>query len=42
VDHEQTEQIEELFKQINKEQNGQLDILVNNAYKGVNVNALII
>ena len=37
MDHEKSEQIEELFKQINKEQNGQLDILVNNAYKGVKV-----
>lgn len=37
VDHENSEQIENLFKQINKDENGQLDILVNNAYKGVNV-----
>lgn len=35
VDHEKTDQIENLFKQINQEQKGQLDILVNNAYKGV-------
>ncbi|RNA30998.1 dehydrogenase reductase SDR family member 1-like [Brachionus plicatilis] len=34
-DHEKSEQVEELFKRISKDQNGQLDILVNNAYKGV-------
>ncbi len=34
-DHEKPEQIKELFDKINKEQNGHLDILVNNAYKGV-------
>ena len=33
VDHENDDQIEKLFKQIEVEQNGQLDILVNNAYK---------
>jgi dehydrogenase/reductase SDR family member 1 len=36
-DHENDKQIEQLFKQIEKEQSGQLDLLVNNAYKGVNV-----
>lgn len=36
-DHEKSDQIENLFKQIDNEQKGQLDILVNNAYKGVNV-----
>lgn len=35
VDHEKSDQIEDLFKKINSEQNGQLDVLVNNAYKGV-------
>jgi len=35
VDHEKPEQVKELFDRINKEQNGQLDVLVNNAYKGV-------
>lgn len=34
-DHEKSEQVEELFKRVSKDQNGQLDILVNNAYKGV-------
>ena len=38
VDHEKSEQIEALFKQIENEQKGQLDVLVNNAYKGVDVN----
>lgn len=34
-DHENDKQIEGLFKQIESEQKGKLDILVNNAYKGV-------
>ncbi|CAF0932463.1 unnamed protein product [Brachionus calyciflorus] len=34
-DHEKSEQVEQLFKRIEMEQKGQLDILVNNAYKGV-------
>jgi dehydrogenase/reductase SDR family protein 1 len=33
VDHDDDNQIEKLFKQIEVEQDGQLDILVNNAYK---------
>ena len=37
VDHEDDKQIFELFEQIKREQDGQLDILVNNAYKGVTV-----
>ena len=37
VDHEKPEQVKALFDQINKDQKGQLDILVNNAYKGVHV-----
>ncbi len=28
-----------MFNQIESEQNGRLDILINNAYKGVNVNS---
>lgn len=32
--------IEELFEQIKREQNGRLDILVNNAYAGVQVDIL--
>ena len=35
VDHSDDEQIKSLFEQINREQNGQLDLLVNNAYGGV-------
>ncbi|CAF0923213.1 unnamed protein product [Adineta ricciae] len=35
VDHENMDEVEELFKRIAKEQDGRLDILVNNAYKGV-------
>jgi len=35
VDHRDDEQIESLFEQIEREQNGQLDLLVNNAYGGV-------
>ena len=36
VDHENDDQIAKLFEQIDTEQNGRLDILINNAYKGVN------
>ena len=35
VDHNDDEQIKSLFEQIDREQNGQLDLLVNNAYGGV-------
>jgi len=35
VDHENANEIESLFERIAKEQDGRLDILVNNAYKGV-------
>ncbi len=35
IDHSDDEQIKSLFEQINREQNGQLDLLVNNAYGGV-------
>lgn len=40
VDHENSEEVEELFKRIAKEQDGRLDILVNNAYKGVEVRGI--
>lgn len=40
VNHENDHEIAELFKKIENEQNGQLDILINNAYKGVNVGFL--
>ena len=40
VDHEVDSQICELFERISREQNGRLDILVNNAYKAVNVKLL--
>lgn len=35
VDHTKDKEIEELFNKIKREQNGQLDVLVNNAYSGV-------
>ncbi|MDJ0581661.1 SDR family NAD(P)-dependent oxidoreductase [Crocosphaera sp.] len=35
VDHSDDEQVRLLFERINKEQNGQLDILVNNVFSGV-------
>ena len=35
VDHSDDEQIKSLFEQIDREQNGQLNLLVNNAYGGV-------
>jgi dehydrogenase/reductase SDR family protein 1 len=34
-DHSNPEKVKDLFEQIKKENNGQLDILVNNAYAGV-------
>ena len=37
VDHSKDEQVTALFNQIKTENNGQLDILVNNAYAGVDV-----
>jgi dehydrogenase/reductase SDR family protein 1 len=36
VDHENDTQLSVLFQKIDSEQNGRLDILVNNAYKAVN------
>jgi NAD(P)-dependent dehydrogenase (short-subunit alcohol dehydrogenase family) len=35
VDHSDDQQIRQLFERIEREQNGQLDILVNNVYAGV-------
>ncbi|MEL7354277.1 MAG: SDR family NAD(P)-dependent oxidoreductase [Cyanobacteria bacterium J06560_5] len=35
VDHSDDAQVEQLFKRIKEEQNGQLDLLVNNVYGGV-------
>lgn len=35
VDHENDQDIHNLFQRIDTEQNGRLDILINNAYKGV-------
>ena len=37
VDHENEKESEALFKRIADEQDGRLDLLVNNAYKGVEV-----
>lgn len=34
-DHSKPDEIKALFEQIEKEQNGQLDVLVNNAYSAV-------
>ena len=36
-DHSNGEEIEKLFKKIKNEQDGQLDVLVNNAYSAVKV-----
>ncbi|GAB1598591.1 dehydrogenase/reductase SDR family member 1-like [Argonauta hians] len=35
VDHSKDDEIDRLFQKINSEQNGRLDLLVNNAYSGV-------
>jgi len=37
MDHGNDKDVESLFKRIQQEQNGQLDVLVNNAYAGVNM-----
>lgn len=36
-DHSKDEDIKNLFDRVSQEQNGQLDVLVNNAYSGVQV-----
>eukprot|EP00095_Tigriopus_kingsejongensis_P001972 maker-scaffold886_size84816-snap-gene-0.30 protein:Tk01972 transcript:maker-scaffold886_size84816-snap-gene-0.30-mRNA-1 annotation:"dehydrogenase reductase sdr family member 1" len=36
MDHGNDQQVEELFQRIKQEQDGKLDVLVNNAYAGVN------
>lgn len=36
-DHEKDEDIKNLFQRIEKDEKGRLDLLVNNAYKGVTV-----
>ena len=36
-DHGNDEDVKQLFETVKKEQNGRLDVLVNNAYKGVQV-----
>ena len=35
VDHSNDKEVEALFQRIKREQNGRLDVLVNNAYAGV-------
>lgn len=39
-DHSNMEEVEELFKKIEKEQKGRLNVLVNNAYSGGKVKFL--
>jgi len=41
-DHGNDEEVKRLFDKVNREQNGRLDVLVNNAYKGVPVIIMII
>ena len=41
-DHSDPENVKQLFERISEENKGQLDILVNNAYAGIDVNILII
>ena len=36
-DHGNDEEVKQLFDKVSREQNGRLDVLVNNAYKGVQV-----
>ena len=37
VDHSNDEEVEQMFSQISKDRGGQLDLLVNNAYAGVDM-----
>ena len=37
VDHSNDKEVEQIFTKIAKDQNGQLDLLVNNAYAGVDI-----
>ena len=39
-DHANDEEVKQLFEKVSKEQNGRLDVLVNNAYAGVQVSQL--
>jgi NAD(P)-dependent dehydrogenase (short-subunit alcohol dehydrogenase family) len=41
-DHENAKEVENLFKRIEIEQKGQLDLLVNSAYKGGKVDKTIV
>lgn len=41
-DHENDKEVKQLFDKVSKEQNGRLDVLVNNAFKGVKVMLLYI
>ena len=41
-DHGNDEQVKQLFDKVSREQNGRLDVLVNNAYKAVPVIITII
>lgn len=36
-DHTKDEDVKQLFERVNREQEGRLDVLVNNAYSGVQV-----
>lgn len=40
-DHSKDEEVEKLFERVKSEQNGQLDVLVNNAYSAVTVSVSI-
>lgn len=39
-DHGNDQEVQKLFDKVSKEQNGRLDILVNNAFKGVKVQSV--
>ena len=41
-DHGNDEEAKQLFDKVSREQNGRLDVLVNNVYKGVPVIVMII
>ena len=41
-DHSNDDEVKQLFERVKKEQNGKLDVLVNNAYKAVKVLQLLL
>ena len=41
-DHAKDDEVKQLFERIDREQNGRLDLLVNNAYAAVDVSKIML